>query len=384
MCYYCKGATVAKTSVLPSIDQWPRVIVVQGNDMLGKEKVKEQIRERLYGAQPTFVENHFDSSHESLEEYLIRLITPTLFGDFRLFTLVHAQKFSVQETKQISTMIPLIGDDALLVLDYEFKGGKGGKRAAPKELQLPKYKKSGEVLALDFATPKRYELAQWVSDQVRTLFNRRMSKDGAETLIDYIGEDVGQLYSELQKLDIYLPEGAPVDKEAIEAVSGVIAQSSPFDLANALGHRKWNHAYPIINRLSPKSEMKPGDVLPVLSILYRHFWKLYKIRCYAEENGRHAMSYFSAQYKQKSAVAYEIGTATGIIDSKSPAGRAYPVMVIPDVIGQARNYKRSEFLSLFTLLLTYDREVKTGVIRATQQNFSQLCFQIIRLGKVVK
>lgn len=366
-------------ATLPAIEQWPPVIVLGGTDTLGREKVKEQIHDALYATHPTFQEEYYDSTRESLDEYLVRLVTPTIFGDFRLFHVPHVQKLSLVDTERLAEILPVVGNDVLLLLEYEPKKRGSDKRSLTKELSLSKHEKSGLCFHYVFDAPRAYQLPKWLVGQVKTLFGRRMDEVCAKYLVEYVGDDVSLLYSEIQKLDIYLPENAPITKQAIEAVTGNTANASPYDLANAIGQRSWSEVLEILERIF---DNKTFQILPMVAIIYRHFWKLYKIRSYAQANARYAMSYFSAVYKEKSEIAASIGKAVGIMGENQSSNQAYPIMVLPDMIGQARGFQQEEIQKALTLLSDYDRSVKSGLVRSDDASFTQLCYTLTRLGKV--
>ncbi len=355
------------------IDAIPVVTVLSGDDSLGREKAKEQLLETLYKKYSSFTEEFYDSSRESLSEYLTRLITPTIFGDIRLFHLKHVQRFSAPELKELAELLTFPHDNIHILIEYE----PDKRKNVSQQLKLSALKKRDDAAVLSFTKPKRHLMPKWLVEQVRQLFGRSIEMGAAEQLLEFSGYELERIYSELQKIDIYLPAGAPVTPNAVSTVTGSGKDVSANDLGHALGHRRWGEVYSITEALFGENAV---PVMMLNGALFRHFWLLYKIRLYAESNRAAANHYFNARYKEKNSVAGDIAVAVGFL-TESTRNRVYPAIVIPGVIEQATKYSIDDIRQIIARLARYDREIKSGLADVTLDTFRLVCYDVIRTGR---
>jgi DNA polymerase III delta subunit len=194
-----------------------------------------------------------------------------------------------------------------------------------------------------------------------------------------IGTELEKLYSELQKIDIYLPEKKSITRESIIKISGVSRIKNPFELAEALGKKNMVHAAEIIDSLFAANFYAPT----VIAIIFQHFWRLLKIRAFAKDNRAIINNFYKKQYKEKMKIAHTIGIATGVLRKTDPVNKAYPVMILSNIIDQAKNFTDNHLNIIFTFLRDFDIGIKTGRYKATKQSLHFLCNSILN-GKVIR
>lgn len=357
-------------------DLIPVVTILSGDDLLGREKIKEQLFESLYRTHGSFIEEFFDSSRESLSEYITRILTPTIFGDIRLFHLKHVQKLSAADQKELASILEIPHDSLYIFVEYDGDGEKGISQA----LKLKDLKKRTDAAVISLSKPKRHLMVQWLSDQVQQLFNRKIDAPAAERILEFTGYELDRIYPELQKMDIYLTEGAPITVQAVATVTGSGREVTIQDLCNAIGFRRWESVVEISEKLFEENSV---PVIMYASSLFRHFWNLYKIRAFAEKNKNMANRYFNSKYKEKNDTAADIAIATGII-TEATRSRVYPAVVITGVIDQAAKFSQRELKESINRLADYDREVKSGLAEITLDAFRMVCWDLVRMGKGAK
>ncbi len=359
----------------------PQVIVLTGDDYIGREKAKEKILSRLFSQSNDFTEERFNASVESFEAYLERIIAPSLFQSTRIFHIRHAQTFTDSDIERLASILTVEFSDVYVLIEFlEKKGRKKKGKGIAEKLAIKKKVKDNptKYLYLKFDKPPDYKMASWLGTQVPILFNRNISKTGAESLIDLSGYELDKLYSELQKIDIHLPEKAPIDKEAVEKITGASRTMSPFELAEALGRRELPRILEIIESLYQSNFYAP----PCISAVFNHFWKIFKVRAFALENRERVNEYFGARYTQQTKIAHEIGVATGLLRSSDPEKKAYPVIILSGIIDQARKFTNNQLRQIFDWLRDFDVGVKTGKIKPTKQTFQLLCYKIFRVSEL--
>lgn len=367
-------AAIKSLKEIQKKEDLPLSFLLHGDDTIGLSKAREQLVETLFGWYGDFQEEYFDSTVEDIDGYLSRIMTPTLFGDFRLFHINHVQKLSNNEIKKISEVLSYPLDNVLVLLEY----AKDTKKKIGTLLDAKALVKKGQLCDLSFKKPRQYEMNDWLISQVQALFRRKINSEAADQLLNFSGYELDRIYSELQKLDIYLPDGGAITTEAIEVVTGSSKVIKPDELCHALGYRKWKEASESIEYLL--SSANRYSVFQLLNTLFRHFWNLYKIRLYAEENRSRANRYFKTSYKEKNQIAGDIAIASGVI-SENQRNRVYPAIVIPGVIDQAVKYQKEELESVLCAISAYDRKLKNGEEKQDLSAFSHFCFSIIREGR---
>lgn len=359
----------------------PQVIVLTGDDTIGREKAKEKIIEKLYAQFDDAIEERFDSLIESFEVFIERTITPSLFQTVRIFHIRHAQDLLSHELQRLEFILSAELPDVYIFIEFEEKNRKKNKsEGVPEKLDIKlKIKDNPAKYAyLRFEKPPDYKLAKWLMTQVQGLFHRKISKTGAEYLIDLVGNELDKLYSELQKIDIHLPDKAPIDKAAIERITGASRSMSPFELAKALGRKDLPRVLEIVDSLYNANFFAPSCI----SVMFKHFWNILKIRAFADENKDMVNAYFRTQYPEQTKIAHEIGVATGSLAKSDPEKKAYPVMVLSGIIDQAVKYKYEHLKKIFTWLREFDVGVKTGQVKPTKQAFQLLCYRIVRVAQL--
>lgn len=352
-----------------------RVLVITGSDSLGVEKQKEQFLESIYTNNGSFTEEFYDSSREQLNSFLNRLITPSIFEETRLFHIKHIQKLTNDELKDIRDIINQNISSVYILLEYE----NDKTKKVSKYLELTKLKKLDYVSVVNLSKPKKYEMPKWLIGQVKQLTGRDINLEAAQHLLEYVSFELDLVYSELQKIDIYLPEGAPITVDAVLTVTGSGKDLSPSDFCNAVGHRTWATAYDCIEYLLGDGG---SNIMLLVNALFRHFWLLYKIRTFASENRDLANKYFKARYKEKSEVAATIMIAIGFL-SETTKNRVYPAVVLPKVIEQATKYSDKEIIMAISNIVTYDRDIKSGTVSMSIDSFLDLVYSIIRKNSTV-
>lgn len=358
-----------------------KVLVLTGNDYLGREKLRSSFLTSIFEKHGEVTEEKFDPSAEPFASYIERAITPSLFQDIRIFEIRHAQGLKKDELQIFSEILKSKPDDVFFLIEFESSGKKKkGEKGVAAALGIDALEKtdSGYFAYRKFDRPPDYQMVQWLTEQMPILFNRKITKDGAEALTDLAGNELDKLYSELQKIDINLAEGAIIDKNTVEEIIGASREMSPFELARALGQKDFPRTLEIIESLFATSFYAP----PVISIIFQYFWKLMKIRIYAENNRDRANTYFKTTYKQKTEAAYNIGVESGVMNSSDSVNKAFPVMVKSGIIDDAVKYKQEHLKEIFFWLRDYDTGIKTGRVPANKESFQELCFKIVRVSEI--
>lgn len=136
----------------------------------------------------------------------------------------------------------------ILVIAYKYK-------------TLDKRKKLIKILdktAVVFESKKLYEnqVAEWIK---RVLSGKQYAIEpkAAAMLVEFLGNDLGKISNELDKLAIILPKGSTITPKVIEDNIGISKDYNIFELRKAIGERNELKAYKIADYFSNNPKDNP-------------------------------------------------------------------------------------------------------------------------------
>jgi DNA polymerase III delta subunit len=361
----------------------PHAALFTGDDMVGREKARTELVSSIFREHPDAVEEHYDSSTEPFDRFVSRIMTPSMFGSARIFHVRHADSLSGQDSRQLETVLQYDIPDAYVLVEFDEapagrpRKAKPGKKSGSGKAAIAATEKCA---VFDFRKPPEYKIPEWLCEQAPRLFNRKISKNDAGYLVECAGTDLSVLYSELMKLDIHLPQKAPVDRISINTIVAQARSRTAYDLASALGGRDIPRALDILDSLFASAVYPPV----IISAIFRHFWALLRIRAWAAANRETAAKFVKKTLgrEEQSAVALEIGIVSGLMKKGDYPARAYPVIILSGVVDQARSFSDYWLGRIIRLLRDFDVDSKTGRTEADKKDLQMLCYRIARAGKV--
>ncbi|MBN1307681.1 MAG: hypothetical protein JXA18_07185, partial [Chitinispirillaceae bacterium] len=183
----------------------PKVYIFSGSDTVGKEAARNAAQRAIATAAPALVRETFDPADEPFGDFLQKVLTPTLFGDVRLFSINHAELLTDGELDELDRLIAALPDDAYLIIDIGETGKRRGTKTDP-SVKLHAADRSGReadrYVYRRFQKPPDYKAAQWLYENVRDWCARTIEKAAAELLVDLAGYDTAVLLSEIRKIDL--------------------------------------------------------------------------------------------------------------------------------------------------------------------------------------
>lgn len=201
----------------------------------------------------------------------------------------------------------------VLVLNYKYK-------SIDKRKTLYKtIKKTGVV----FESKKIYE------DKVPSWINRVLSGQdysitpkASQMLVEFLGNDLGKISNELNKLKIVLPKGSQITPEHIEQNIGISKDYNNFELRKAVGYRDTVKAFKIVNYFGENPKDNPMVV--TVSLLFGFFASLLHLHGMSSRNPR------------------DVATALKInpyfVDEYITAARNFPMRRVSQVIATLREF----------------------------------------------
>lgn len=184
--------------------------------------------------------------------------------------MAEKQVVIVKEAQDLSRTIENLTDYAknpqpttILVLCYKYKKLDGRKSLAKA------IKKTGVL----FECKKLYEnkIPNWIRSVLATK-GYTISAKGAQMLVEFLGNDLGKINNELEKLQLVLKPGAQITPEIIEENIGISKDFNNFELTKAIGTRDKKKGFAIIQYFTQNPKDNPIPF--TTAILYGFYYKL--------------------------------------------------------------------------------------------------------------
>jgi DNA polymerase III delta subunit len=359
-----------------------RCFVFSGEDAVGIDVARAAIISRLEKAAGALTHERFDPGVETLDLFIQRMTSPTLFGEGRLFHFRHAQSLADGELAALDAALDAGIPDAYAFI--EFDGTKKEIAGAWKKLHIDRRIAGTAPLCmhLDYARPPDWKIPEWLVTMTPRLIGRPIAKNDAEYLADCVGYDLSLLYGELQKIDLHLPEKARIDRAVIDLITGRKREMSPFELSAAMGKKNFTAALRTIDALFTDTVYLPL----VVAAISRHFWALFRINKFLEANpgvGRRFSASRGYGNPDQTAAAFTIGKAAGLLDEKG-AGRVYPVIIKSGIVNQATAFTADELERILAWLLDYDMGIKTGRIGQDKKSLQMLAYRCCNARTIIR
>lgn len=116
-------------------------------------------------------------------------------------------------------------------------------------------KGGGAVVA--FYALKESDVCEWITSWADTR-GIKIAADAVRFIVQIVGNDLQKIKNELEKLEIYIKDSKAVSLEDVRRVVGDFREFSPFDLAEAIGHRDGQKAFLVLARLLQEGEEPVG------------------------------------------------------------------------------------------------------------------------------
>lgn len=103
------------------------------------------------------------------------------------------------------------------------------------------------------------QIPSWVINRVKE-HGKRIEENAVQILHNLVGNDLGDLASEINKLVIYVGEKGVITSADVESVAGLSRSHSVFQLTDSIGERDCKNSLKILNNLILAGE-NPGGII---------------------------------------------------------------------------------------------------------------------------
>lgn len=189
--------------------------------------------------------------------------------------------------------------------------------------QRKSFAKIVEKAGVLFDSARIYEnkVPAWINEQIVEK-GYSIMPEACRLLAEYLGNDLGRINNELEKLLINLPAGSAIDAAIIERNIGISKDYNIFELQNALGVRDVAKANRIINYFAANTKQNP--MIVVLTVLFGFFMKL--------------MIYYQLKDKSKNNAASVLSVNPFFVKDYVLAAQNYSFRRLRAIIGLLREY----------------------------------------------
>lgn len=201
----------------------------------------------------------------------------------------------------------------VLVLNYKYKNLDSRTRLAKA------IKKNGVVFTSDKI--KDYKLPEWIDGYLKNQ-NYTITPQAAQILTAYLGNDLGKVANELNKLVIAVKNSNKITPEDIEKNIGFSKEFNLFELQNALGEKDALKANQIILYFGANPTQNP--IQRTIVSLFGFYSKLFTIHFLPDKSERN--------------VAAQLGMHPYFAKNMIAASRKYSPTKLYEIIGFLREY----------------------------------------------
>ncbi len=229
-------------------------------DYLKEESFKKLKASALDGVMVDFNFDLFYGGETEISKIIGAASTLPVMSPRRLVVLKDADRLKAPDEEQITAYLedPLNSTILLLV------GRNVDKR---KKLYLA-FNRSGA--AVDHARPYEREMPKWIR-WVAGKKGYEISREACSYLVDVIGNDLGAIASEIEKVSLYVGERKSIGLEDVEAVTVDVKARTIFQLVDSIGTKDLKGSIGNLKKLLDGGE-SPIMVLSMIARQLRLIW----------------------------------------------------------------------------------------------------------------
>lgn len=129
-----------------------------------------------------------------------------------------------------------------------------------------------EASVLDAKPLNEQEVVKWMMERVK-LYEVELTKGAAEKLGQLLGSSLLMISSELEKLSLYVGNGASISEEVVHQLVAKSVEQDVFALIDCVIHKRKKEAFEILYELLRKKE----EPIKILALLARQFRNVYQV-----------------------------------------------------------------------------------------------------------
>ena len=165
------------------------------------------------------------------------------------------------------------------------------------------------------------KIPAWIMNYVKSS-GYNINTKSAHLLSEYLGNNLGKIANEVDKMLINIPEKKEIDENDIEHNIGISKDYNIFELQDALGEKDAMKVYRIVNYFNANEKEYPA--IKVIAMLFGYFNKLFV--------------YHFLTDKSNQGVAARLGIPPVFVPKYKKAANNYPAKKLSAVMHELRTY----------------------------------------------
>lgn len=234
-----------------------------------------------------------------------------MMGNYQVVIVKEAQYLNQIEDLELYINSPL--DTTILIIAYKHK--KVDKRKS----FYKKMKSSKSTIVFDSEKVRDYLITKWIETEIRAL-GFSISPVALMLMSEYLGNDLGKISNEIEKLVINLKPQSKITEVEIEENIGISKDYNIFELQNALSERDQLKAHRIIQYFEANPKDHPLQMISPM--LHNYFMKVFL--------------YHNIRNKEPNKIASELGVNPFFVKDYSKAARSFSPQKIKKIISGIR------------------------------------------------
>lgn len=187
-----------------------------------------------------------------------------MMGGKKLVILKEAQDFKLMD--KIESYFEGPSDTTIFVVNYKYKTYDARTKLIKEAAKNGIVYKSEKV--------KEYQLNDWIQNYIKSEGFGITSK-ACMLLAEFLGNDLGRIVNEIDKLAILLEKGTTINDIHIEENIGISKDYNVFELTNALAVRDVTKAFKIVDYFDHNP--KATELIIVVTTVFRFYTQLMRI-----------------------------------------------------------------------------------------------------------
>ncbi|MFL5327944.1 MAG: DNA polymerase III subunit delta [Gemmataceae bacterium] len=232
----------------------PIYVLTGDEDFLRRQVVEKLIADLLGDADPSFAVTTLEGEAAQWSTVKSELDTLPFLAPRRVVVIEQADPFVTEYRTQLEKHVGDENASGVLILQV---------KSFPSNTKLAKLVPEGQTIVCK--APQR--LGQWCRDWTQKRYAKDLAVDAADMLVELVGDSMGQLDRELDKLASFVGSAPKISQDDVEQMVGRTREAEVFKIFNAVGNGDVAAAMTILERLLGHGEA-PLAVLGVFS------WKL--------------------------------------------------------------------------------------------------------------
>ncbi len=234
-----------------------------------------------------------------------------MMSNYQVVIVKEAQ--NIQDFEQLIDYFEKPSETTILVINYKYR------KLDRRKMLYKSLNKSKKVVLFESSRVYDNNIPGWILERVQVLGHTINSKS-ISMLAEFLGNDLGRINNELNKLTINLKPGEAITEDLIERNIGISKDFNVFEFTKALGKRDIFHALRIIQYFEANPKQNPLQMVNVL--LYTFFIK--------------ALLYHQLKNENNNTIAAKLGISPFFVNDYRMAAQNYSPSKIKEIISGIR------------------------------------------------